>query len=78
MGMFMCIFLPSCGKTIRCSPWLRTSVALLTLLCATVSAQDEVGDAVRKAVSAVAPGIVRIRIVGTASGADPPVWRGLV
>jgi serine protease Do len=70
MGMFMCFFLPSCGKTIRCSPWLRSSLVFLTLLSATVNAQDEVGDAVRKAVSAVAPGVMRIRIVGATSGGN--------
>jgi serine protease Do len=66
----MCFFLPSMSRTFRCSQWLRSSLAFLMLLSATVIAQDEVGDAVRKAVSAVAPGVVRIRIVGTAGGGD--------
>jgi len=67
----MCFYPASCGRTFRYSQSLPCFyLVLLTLLSATVSAQDEFGAAVRKAISAVAPGVVRIRIVGAATGDD--------
>ncbi|MEO2013829.1 MAG: PDZ domain-containing protein [Fuerstiella sp.] len=66
----MSFFLPSCGKIFHGGQRLPILVIFLSLLSSSVSAEDQVGDAVRKSVSAVAPGVVRIRIVGTANGGD--------
>ncbi|MDG1894777.1 MAG: PDZ domain-containing protein [Fuerstiella sp.] len=66
----MHIIPPHCGKFFLCGRRLRIFLVFLSLLSATVSAEDKVGNAVRKAVSTVAPGVVRIRIIGTANGGD--------
>ncbi|MCP4507116.1 MAG: hypothetical protein GY826_12105, partial [Fuerstiella sp.] len=66
--MLMCCFLTSCGKIYYGGRRLPVLVILVSLLSSSVSAEDKVGDALRKAVSAVAPGVVRIRIIGTANG----------
>ena len=68
--MLMCFFLPSCGVVFRGGPRLLIFMSCCSLLFSSVSAEDQVGDAVRNAVSAVAPGVVRIRIVGTANGGN--------
>lgn len=68
--MLMCFFLPSRGNVFRRRQRLPIFLILLSLLSSSVSAEDQVGDALRTAVSAVAPGVVRIRIVGAANGGD--------
>lgn len=66
----MCFFSPSCGKVFRGGKRLPIFAIVLSLLSSSVSAEDQVGDAVRKAVATVAPGVVRIRIVGTENRGD--------